>query len=201
MNIKACVLALSICLLPLSSNAGVLYKWRSLNNETPRGITLELEFDANTVASGEFSMTVTPGAEEPLAKHGLLGLRYAFPGSSEPLYYSAAEDSFRYGLGELDIRVSFDKGGYLTGYIYANDAQHHIGMDSMGRKFTIFDANSDEGMPSAECGWQSDIPCAGATGHIRRIDIPEPASVALLGIGLLAAGIGRRKAGQASIKG
>ena len=194
MNIKACVLALSVCLLPLSSQAGVIYKWRALNNETPRGITLELEFDANTVASGEFSMTLAAGTEEPLAKHGLLGLRYAFPGTNNPLYYSAAEDSFRYGLGELDIQITFEKGGYLSGYIYANDAQHHIGMNSMGRKFTIFDANSDEGMPLAECGWQSDIPCAGATGHIRRSDVPEPGSIGLLGIGLLAAGaFGRRK--------
>ena len=52
MNFKSRVAALSLCLFPLASQAGFMYEWRALNNETPRGITLQLEFDQKTVKSG-----------------------------------------------------------------------------------------------------------------------------------------------------
>lgn len=194
MNFKSCVTALCLCLLPLVSQAGVIYEWRSLNNETPKGITLQLEFDQTTVDSGAFSFAMNQDyyLEEDNPGSGLLGLRYSFPDASETMIYSR-ENGFENGLGMLDLELTFEKGGFLSGYISANNTQHHFTMSSTGRLFTVLDANSDEGMPSAECGWTVGVDCAGASGQIRRTDIPEPGSLALLGAGLLAAAGMRRK--------
>ena len=195
MNFKSCVAALSLCLLPLASQAGIMYEWRALNNETPRGITLQLEFDQKTVKSGAFSFAMNHDydSDEALARTGLLGLRYAFPGASEVMAYSW-KNGFETGLGSLDMELSFEQDGSLSGYIYANNSRHHVQMASMANIFTVLDANSDEGMPSAECGWTTGIDCAGATGEIRRADIPEPGSIALMGLGLFAAAAMRRTA-------
>ena len=199
MNLKSCVAALSLCLLPLVSQAGVIYEWRSLNNETPRGITLQLEFDQRTTNSGAFSFMIDEenAFEGKRPDTGLLGLRYSFPDHPgyQAMAYSAAE-GFGNGLGKLTMEVRFEKSGFLSGYIYANNAQHHFTMDSTGSVFTILDANSDQGMPSAGCGWTVDIDCTGASGQIRRADIPEPGSLALMGLGLFAAAAMRRKAAR-----
>jgi len=197
MNVKSCIAALSLCLLPLCSQAGIIYEWRALNNETPLGITLALEFDQGTVDSGSFSFAIN---EDDYfagngAAGGLLALRYTFPGASEAMNYSA-QGGFGSGFGTLEIDLAFEQGGFLSGYIHANDSHHHFVMSSHERIFTVLDANSDEGMPSAECGWTLGIDCSGASGHLRRADIPEPGSLALLGAGLLAAAGMRRKAGK-----
>lgn len=196
MNLKSCVAALSLCLLPLASQAGLIYEWRSLNHETPRGITLQLEFDQGTVDSGAFSFVFHQDYFEEQPDTGLLGLRYSFPGASEAMAYSW-KNGFENGLGMLELELSFEKGGFLSGYISANNAQHHFVMASTGRLFTVLDANSDEGMPAADCGWTVGIDCTGASGHIKSTDstdVPEPGSLALLGAGLLAAAGLRRKA-------
>lgn len=195
MNIQSCIAALGLCLLPLASQAGVIYEWSALNDETPRGITLQLEFERSAIDSGAFSFAINQDYdfEEPLAANGLLGLRYTFPGASEAMDYSWKK-GFNHGYGILELELSFDKGGFLSGYIYANNTEHHIMLASQGRRFTVLDANSDEGM--ADCGWTTGVDCAGASGHIRRTDIPEPGSLALLGIGLLAAAGLRRKAAR-----
>lgn len=194
MNIKSCLAALGLCLLPLISQAGVMYEWRPLNNDTPRGITLQLEFEQSAVDSGSFRFAIDQDYyyfEEGHPDTGLLGLRYSFPGASETMRFSR-EEGFENGLGFLEMELTFEKGGFLSGYIYANNTQHHVGMSSTGRTFTVFDANSDEGMPWAGCDWES-TECSGASGQMRRADIPEPGSLALLGAGLLAAAGLRRK--------
>jgi len=197
MNVRSCIAALGLCLLPLCSQAGVIYEWQPLNHETPRGISLALEFDEDTVRSGAFSFAITEeyDGEENHAAGGLLGLRYAFPDAYEPMTYSA-RGGFGSGFGTLEMEVRFEQGGFLSGFIYANDSHHHFMMNSDGRVFTVLDANSDEGMPSADCGWTVGIDCSGATGQLKRADIPEPGSLALLGAGLLAAAALRRKAGK-----
>ena len=197
MNLTSCIAALGLCLLPLCSQAGIIYEWRSLNNETPRDISLALEFDEATVRSGAFSFAISQDYDfsEDQPAGGLLGLRYSFPDAYEPMSYSA-QGGFgsRFGMIEMDLR--FEQGGFLSGYIYANDSHHHVEMLSTGPVFTIFGADSDEGMPSSGCGWTVGIDCSGATGRIRSTDIPEPGSLALLGAGLLAAAALRRKAAR-----
>lgn len=195
MNVKSCLAALSLCLLPLASQAGVIYEWRALNHETPRGITLQLEFDQSTIDSGAFSYAFQQefDFETPPVGSGLLGLRYIFPGVFEEMRYSW-DKGFANRLGFLDMELSFDANGYLSGFIHANNSEHHVIMLSTGNRFTVLDANSDQGMPGAGCDWM--VECSGAVGQIRRADIPEPGSLALLGIGLLSAASLRRKAAR-----
>ena len=197
MNFKSCVAALSLSLLPLASQAGVIYEWRALNNETPWGITLQLEFKQSTVDSGAFSLVVNQdyGFKEKRPDSGLLGLRYSFPGAYDAMTYSR-KDGFGDGFGMLEMDVTFEQGGFLSGDIRAYDFQHHFIMGSTGSVFTILDANSDQGMPSAGCEWGSDLACAGARGEISLSEIPEPGSLALMGLGLLAAAGMRRKAAR-----
>lgn len=197
MNIQSCIAALGLALLPLASQAGVIYEWRALNDETPRGITLQLEFDRATIDGGAFSFVIHQDYDfaQPLSAGGLLGLRYAFPGVYEPMHYSWNQ-GFNSGYGQLELDLKFDKSGFLSGYIYANNSEHHVELVSQGYRFTVIDANSDQGMEYADCGWTVGIDCAGASGHIRRTDIPEPGSLALLGAGLLAAAALRRKAAR-----
>lgn len=195
MNIKSFTAAAALCAVPLISNAGIIFEWRGLNNEVPHGISLQLEFDGKTVDSGAFNFQLDQ--ERPAQARpdlGLIALRYSFPGVNGSMAYFPRDGGFSSGYGRLDMKLTFEKGGFLSGYILANDNQSHFRMNSQGRVFTILDANSDAGMPGAGCGWTTDVQCAGATGHIRRTDIPEPGTFALLGVGLLAALCFRSKA-------
>ena len=189
--------AIGLCLLPLCSQAGVVYQWEATNGETPYGITLALEFDEQTVDSGAFDFYFEHGYGAPPAQ-GLLKLRYTFPYMGEEMAWSALDGGFSSGYGWLDLRLRFGSEGFLSGYMYLNDANHHIELDSSGRSFTVIDANSDAEMVGAGCPWTVDYNCSGATGVFERVDnpgeVPEPGSLALLGAGLLAASCWRRKA-------
>lgn len=203
MKLKSSLAALALCLAPLASHAGVVYQWVATNTETPWDITFEMEFDSRTVANGTYRLDLdydhAAGYGVRVPRSGLLALRYTFPGLSNPMEYTARDRrgfSFERGLLNLDLHFGAD--GFLSGSIYANDTNSHIDLASSGNIFTVLDANSDEGMPSAGCALYADLPCQGASGYFQRVasnDVPEPASIALVAAGLLAASRFRRNGG------
>lgn len=197
MNVKPWLAAAGMALLPLSGNAGVVYEWHALNDQVPWGITLALEFDRKTVRSGAFDFALPYGTEKP-TRSGLLGMEYSFPSTfDEGLMHYTRKEAFRFGIGEFRMHLRFEADGFLSGYIYANDGEHHFEMASSGTTFAILDANSDAGMDLAGCGWTTEVVCAGAAGVIRQTritQVPEPGTAALFGLGLLAAyRTGRRR--------
>jgi hypothetical protein len=195
MKFKTVLAAAVLSLSSLSSQASVIYEWRPLNDETPLNVTIRMEFTEEAVNSGSFKWNLHGGnglGPQSYPDSGLLSLYFNTKGNSAISFKPRLEPLYRIDWGWLDLDLTFEKGGFLTGTIYVNNTNSHFDMESQGRMFTIIDADSDDGMYGAGCpiSWE---PCAGATGHLRRSDIPEPGSIALLSLGLaISAGIRRR---------
>jgi hypothetical protein len=188
MKLAPLLAAMACLLIPIAGHAGVIYEWRPTNEGTPRNITFQLEFTQEAVDGGTFRFVVPyqDGAAS-YPDSGLLSLLYTFPGTGGFMSYKPPSERFRNGLGILNMDIRFEPGGYLSGRIYANNAESHIDLLSAGTLFTIRDANSDAGMPGAGCGWS---PCGGATGYLRdrrMNEVPEPHSGGLFAAGALGA--------------
>lgn len=195
-------LAALALLAPSLASAGVIYEWRSANLEAPYGISLRMEFDEQAVRAGSLVFDVEQDyMAAPRPDSGLLSFSYSFPGAHDAITYRPREEGFAYGWGMMNLDLIFGGDGSLSGYIHANNSSSHFVMQSQGGLFTVLDSNSDMGMPGAGCEWG--MSCNGATGYIRQAtqlaplvqiqEVPEPASIALIGAGLIGVLAGRRR--------
>jgi hypothetical protein len=190
MNIKY-LLAAALCALPMLAHAGIVYEWTSTNYSLPQGMTMRLEFDKKTVTSGSFNIDLAYDHGQgygTIPKRGLLALFVTLPGVRNDIDYSSKGGrGYTFPFGYLDMNLTFTSDGFLMGSIYANDQNSHIRLTSVGRDFTVIDANSDEVVwggcqPDEDTGRRP--PCSGATGYIQRVaEVPEPGSIALLVLG------------------
>lgn len=195
MKLKCLIATAALVLMPLLSHAGVVYEWHALNNETPRGITLLLEFDEATVNSGSFSYEYS-GLGDPSnwipADVGLISLSF-LGGGSIGFFKDAGKGQDGPYPSYLNMQIHFGKN--LSGSIWASSFETEVKMSSNGPGpvFEITSLISDAPLEMLGCS-DPHLSCSGATGIIRRVNnVPEPGSIALFGAGLFAASRFRRK--------
>lgn len=195
-------LLFAAALLAQPAQAAVTYSWYQVkaSDSMPPGLNLELVFSDEAVAQGTLSLDFTNLCDlgEPCLdpQDSLLSLRYWY---EEPFSGDYRHNYIDYGYRQLplqyfdQIRLDLDflPGGLLSGAIYANDGRSHFEIASAGGLFKVLDAHSDEPFG---CDYWSD-PCSGSTGYLSSVpvEVPEPSSVLLTGLGLMAAWYTRRR--------
>ena len=191
MKIKHLLAMAALFLVSLASQAGIIYEWHGVKKQSPSDFSMYLEFDEATVASGSFSLQIGANDDQTRPDSGLI--RFCPPYAC----FSPRTEPFNFGMdfGYFDMNVSFLQNKFLVGGIRFFDfqAQIDMGAPSMGPQaylFTITSAMADYDM--GDCAGSQGL-CSGGTGHIRQRQIPEPSSIALLGLGAFAAFSIRRR--------
>lgn len=206
--LRTTTLLLAAALMAQSAQAGVLYTWQQVQPSTvmPANVNLEMVFSDKAIASGHVSLDFQNGCYSDEAscfdpQSSLLSLRYWFE------WTSPSGATIKYNLIQFDHRVlprywsdtvkmdiSFLDGGLLSGNIFVSDTNTDFQMDSNGSLFNLVTTNSDEGSP---CGLSTRPDCGGELGLLRATanvaEVPEPATPAIAGLGLLAAWFARRR--------
>lgn len=195
-------LLFAAALLAQPAQAAVTYTWKDVDPATsmPAGLNLELVFSDAAVKKGSLVLDFVnyfDGGEEGLfQQNSLLSLRYWYePVAGGPrLNYLDYNNKAlpQYYRDHIELNVTFLPDGYLGGSIFAIDDNSEIHIGSEGTLFTVIRAHSNE---PVGCAYDAD-PCSGSTGLLevsRQAEVPEPSSMALAGLGLLAAWFARRR--------
>jgi hypothetical protein len=202
MNVRSCIAAAAIALMPMLSQASVVYEWTTTNNVAPHGVSLRMEFDDAVVQRDSLDFDYSGEGHRSAwlpPELGLISLSFALF-DSHGVHFTqdtgVAYDGPFYQL--LRMHVGF--GEYMTGYIEAGNFETAFTMQAKKNDnvFEVTDLVSDAPLDGKiGCTSPTIGPCAGATGVIQRVnDVPEPGSLALIGAGLFAASRIRRRKSQ-----
>jgi hypothetical protein len=197
-------------LLTQAASANVVYTWQQLEHSpsTPDGLHLELTFTNDAAANGAFTVNVDNrclSGDCEKQQDGLVSLRYWYAGADGDQQSNLIDyhylDETQPGLQRLSMTLQFLAGGYLGGYIMANDGFSDFTLQSEGTEFSMLSAHSDQ--PDG-CG-NPEFSCVGERGSLRTAmvvaqaaPVPEPGSLAILAAGGLAGWLVRRRGGPAS---
>jgi len=194
-------LLFAAALLAQPAQAAVTYTWQQVaaSSSMPANLNLELRFSDEAVKQGSLSLDIDNqchfGGSCEVQQNSLISLRYwygspgAYGGDNLIDYrYSSKPNGF---YDRIVLDLSFLPGGLLSGSLLASNGSSDFVMSSVGSLFTMERADSDE---EGGCGFAYPD-CSGSTGRL--VEVPEPSSAALAGLGLFAAWFARRRKGAA----
>jgi len=188
-------LLFAAALLAQPAQAAVTYTWQQVeaSSSMPANLNLELVFSSKAVSQGSLSLDVGNECRFETCQfrqNDLLSLRYWY-GAAGPQGVNLIDYRYRTDPGgafdHIRLDLTFQPDGLLSGWISANNGESDFFMRSSGPLFTMISAHSDQ---ERGCGLQYPN-CSGSTGLL--VEVPEPSSAALAGLGLFAAWFARRR--------